>query len=96
MSEEQKPSDFQIPAVRVWFYAGPIILDALAILCTTVLVALHVLEVDSFKYLIGVLVVGNLAMRVPGANKMIPPGGGGFIFMVLTAAVHTLRLGLKS
>lgn len=75
-------------SVRVWYYAGPIILDVLAIVCTTILVALGKLPVENFKYLIGVLVVGNMALRMPGANKQLPPGGGGFIVALVGSLLH--------
>lgn len=79
----------------IWLhFAGPIILDVIAIICTTILVATKNLEVDAFKYLIGVLVVGNLALRVPGINK-IPPSGGGFIVAFLSSIVATFK-GFKS
>lgn len=82
-------SDFQVPSARAWFYAGPIILDVLAIVCTTILVALGKLEVGDYKYLIGVLVVGNMALRIPGAK--IPPGGGGAIAAILFGVAHGLK-----
>lgn len=90
-----KPDDFQIPAVRVWFYAGPIILDSLALVCTTVLVALKILPVDAFKYLVGILIVGNMAGRMPGTKQGMPPGGGGFLVMIVSSVVATMK-GFKS
>lgn len=83
-----QPGDFSVPSIRVWYYAGPIILDVLAIVCTTILVALNKLPVENFKYLIGVLVVGNMALRMPGANKQLPPGGGGFIVALVGSLLH--------
>lgn len=90
-----KQDDFQIPAVRVWFYAGPIILDSLALVCTTVLVALKILPVDAFKYLVGILVVGNLAGRMPGTKMGTPPGGGGFLVMLASSVLAAMK-GFKS
>lgn len=74
----------------MWFYAGPVVLDALAIICTTVLVAIKILPVDNFKYLIGVLVIGNLAIRMPG-KRGLPPGGAGFIMALIYTAISTLQ-----
>jgi len=62
-----------------WFYAGPVILDALALVCSTVLAWHGILPVDTYKWLVGVLVVGNVALRFPG-SRSLPPGGGGLIF----------------
>jgi hypothetical protein len=75
---------------RAWFYAGPILIDCLALICTTILVAMRILPVESFKYLVGVLVVGNVALRVPG-NKNLPPGGGGLIMTIASAALFAAR-----
>lgn len=63
---------------------GPIILDALALVCSAVLVALHVLPVEDYKYLVGILVVGNVALRMPGV-KGLPPSGGGFLVALATS-----------
>lgn len=95
--ELSRPSvqDFAIPQVRVWFYAGPIIVDVTAMVMTTLLVALGKLEVEAFKYLVGVLVVGNVALRMPGLNKPNLPGGGGFIVAFLSSAITTLTKGFK-
>lgn len=75
---------------KVWFYAGPIIVDALAIVCTTILCALAILPIENFKYLIGVLVVGNVALRLPGTNKS-PPGGGGLIVAFFASIVRSFK-----
>lgn len=81
------------PPQSRWFYAGPIAIDITAMICTTVLVALGVLPVDNFKYLVGVLVVGNVALRMPGGK--LPPGGGGLIVAVVSNALINLK-GFKS
>lgn len=88
--------DFSIPQVRVWYYAGPIIVDMTAIIMTTLLVAIGKLEVEAFKYLIGVLVVGNVALRMPGIKRGNPPGGGGFIVAFISSAIATILKGFKS
>ncbi len=94
MADEQnlnppKSSDFSVPAIRMWYYAGPILLDALALICTTILVALRIVPVEDFKYLVGILVVGNVALRIPGGKA--PPGGGGLILAILMSAVTTMK-----
>lgn len=60
---------------RVWFYATPLVLDLTVLLCTTLLVALRVLDVEWFKWLAGGLAIGNVALRLPGKI----PGGGGLV-----------------
>ncbi len=72
-----------------WYYMGPIILDALALVCSAVLVALHVLPVEDYKYLVGILVVGNVALRMPGVKNGLPPSGGGFI-VALAASIFRM------
>ncbi len=76
------------------FYAGPLVVDSLAIICTTVLVAIKILPAENFKYLIGVLVVGNVAIRMPG-RKGLPPGGAGFIVAFIYSVIQTFK-GFKS
>ena len=77
-----------------WFYAGPLVVDSLALICTTVLVAIKILPAENFKYLLGVLVIGNVAIRMPG-RRGLPPGGAGFIMAFIYSAIQTLR-GFKS
>lgn len=93
--EPPKSSDFTVPAIRVWYYAGPILLDALALICTTILVAIKIVPVEDFKYLVGILVVGNVALRMPGGKPGTPPGGGGLIVGIIVSAITTIK-GIKS
>ncbi len=83
-----------IPVGKGWYYAGPIAIDLTALVCTTILVAIGRVPVEDFKYLVGLLVVGNVALRIPG-NKIVPPGGGGLIVALASGAFQIMK-GLKS
>jgi hypothetical protein len=80
-----------LPRTNGWFYAGPIVVDVLAMICTTVLCATGQLPIENFKYLIGVLVVGNVALRMPGSKPGAPPGGGGLIIAFISSAIMSVK-----
>lgn len=68
-----------------WYYAGPIITDCVVVICCTVGLILGAVPIDVFKYVIGALVVGNVALRIPGGRGNISnlPGGGGMVLALL-------------
>lgn len=66
-----------------WYYAGPVLTDGLVLVCTTAAVMVGKLDPDVLKYVIGALVAGNMALRLPGRG-MPPPGGGGLVWAIVT------------
>jgi hypothetical protein len=62
---------------------GPIITDVSVLICTTAAVMTKALDADVLKYVIGALIAGNMALRLPGRG-MPPPGGGGLVWALVT------------